>query len=220
VVNITTTVTSDGTDVTPADNSMTADTAVSETFCDDGNLCTVDGCDQAGTQCEFIPMICTALDSCHKVGICDPGSGICSNPVSPNGTLCDDGDLTTCGDSCTDGACAGGFVPEPAEIDNSLRLSRSGGMTTLAWDDPPGEFNVYEGSIVPGSPFDFDHTCVNPGGPVTTMGVDLPGDPPPTEVDYYLVTRIDQCRESSTGRDSIGTPRVDLYPCSAGKALP
>lgn len=40
-------------------------------------------------------------------GECDPATGICSNPFVPLGTVCDDMDPRTVGDSCTDGSCSG-----------------------------------------------------------------------------------------------------------------
>ena len=50
---------------------------------------------------------CTALDQCHIAGTCDPATGICSNPVAPDGTACDDGDACTTNDTCSAGRCAG-----------------------------------------------------------------------------------------------------------------
>jgi hypothetical protein len=41
-------------------------------------------------------VVCTALDECHFIGTCNPGSGSCSNPARPNGT------------PCTGGTCQGG----------------------------------------------------------------------------------------------------------------
>src|SRR5262249_21773445 len=53
------------------------------------------------------PVVCTALDQCHNAGVCDPASGICSNPEKPNGTVCTDGDACTQTDTCEAGACVG-----------------------------------------------------------------------------------------------------------------
>jgi len=41
------------------------------------------------------------LDACHDAGVCDPSTGMCSNPAKPDNSPCDDGDL------CTQGACVG-----------------------------------------------------------------------------------------------------------------
>ncbi len=51
---------------------------------------------------------CTASDACHVAGVCNPSTGICSNPVAPWGTACDDGNACTNGDSCQSGTCVAG----------------------------------------------------------------------------------------------------------------
>ena len=50
---------------------------------------------------------CMSLDPCHVAGICDPATGLCSNPAAPDGTGCDDGDPCTQTDTCQAGACQG-----------------------------------------------------------------------------------------------------------------
>jgi RHS repeat-associated protein len=75
--------------------------------CNDGSACTqVDIC-QAGTCTGTTPIICTASDQCHKAGICNPSTGICSNPIQPNGTACSDGNACTLTDKCQAGTCTG-----------------------------------------------------------------------------------------------------------------
>ena len=77
------------------------------TLCDDSDACTpIDEC-QHGSCVGLDPVVCTPLDQCHDTGTCDPSSGICSNPNSPNGTQCDDGEFCTVNDVCTTGNCAG-----------------------------------------------------------------------------------------------------------------
>eukprot|EP00755_Sulcionema_specki_P018497 Sspe_Gene.67030::Locus_39573_Transcript_1_1_Confidence_1.000_Length_998::g.67030::m.67030 len=51
--------------------------------------------------------VCTAINDCHTVGVCDPQTGWCSNPVKPDNTTCDDGDAQTAQDKCTAGVCKG-----------------------------------------------------------------------------------------------------------------
>jgi hypothetical protein len=51
--------------------------------------------------------VCTALDQCHDVGVCNPSSGACSNPDAPDGSACDDADLCTQTDACDAGSCVG-----------------------------------------------------------------------------------------------------------------
>jgi cysteine-rich repeat protein len=50
---------------------------------------------------------CTASDSCHVAGTCDPATGTCSNPSAADGTTCNDGNDCTQTDVCSAGTCAG-----------------------------------------------------------------------------------------------------------------
>ena len=45
---------------------------------------------------------------CHDAGICNPGTGVCSNPAKADGTSCSDGNACTQTDTCKAGACMGG----------------------------------------------------------------------------------------------------------------
>jgi formylglycine-generating enzyme required for sulfatase activity len=101
---------------------------------DDGNPCTVDECDQVTGTChaplsdgmdcddgdlcngvmtcvEGVCMdsgaviICPAPDKCHEPGICEPATGVCSNPPKDDGEGCDDGDACTDFDQCLSGLC-------------------------------------------------------------------------------------------------------------------
>eukprot|EP01062_Namystynia_karyoxenos_P013487 TRINITY_DN14864_c0_g1_i1.p1 TRINITY_DN14864_c0_g1~~TRINITY_DN14864_c0_g1_i1.p1 ORF type:complete len:1400 (+),score=173.72 TRINITY_DN14864_c0_g1_i1:65-4264(+) len=51
---------------------------------------------------------CTKKSQCHRVGVCDPITYRCSEPLLPKDTPCDDGDPTTVGDTCQAGVCVGG----------------------------------------------------------------------------------------------------------------
>jgi len=79
----------------------------SGTACDDGNACTRTDTCQTGVCRGANPLACTALDACHSAGICDPATGVCSNPVKANGTLCSDGNSCTRRDTCQAGVCTG-----------------------------------------------------------------------------------------------------------------
>ncbi len=74
---------------------------------DDGNACTTDSCNAATGVSHTPAVTCFAQDQCHSAGVCDPGSGACSNPVVANGTSCNDGNGATSNDVCTNGSCAG-----------------------------------------------------------------------------------------------------------------
>jgi len=78
-------------------------------FCSDGNRCTRNDICQNG-QCAGSPATCVALDQCHKAGVCNPLTGLCSNPAKLNGTTCNDGSLCTGDDACQDGQCVGAPV--------------------------------------------------------------------------------------------------------------
>jgi cysteine-rich repeat protein len=77
------------------------------TSCDDGNACTQTDACFAGTCLGSAPLACAPLDQCHATGVCNPATGLCSNPPRPDGTACDDGDACTGDDGCTAGACGG-----------------------------------------------------------------------------------------------------------------
>jgi hypothetical protein len=75
--------------------------------CNDGNQCDQNDSCQAGICVAGSVSKCTAQDQCHVAGTCDPNTGSCSNPTSPNGSTCDDNNACTQNDNCQDGACAG-----------------------------------------------------------------------------------------------------------------
>lgn len=78
------------------------------TGCNDGNACTQTDTCQAGVCTGANPIVCSALDQCHDVGMCDPATGQCSNPLKPDGTSCVDGNACTKTDTCQGGVCVGG----------------------------------------------------------------------------------------------------------------
>jgi hypothetical protein len=92
----------------PADGTCSNPAKADSSACDDQNACTrTDSC-QGGVCKGGNPVVCTAADQCHDVGICDTVSGTCSSPVKPMGFACDDGNLCTYADTCdATGACAG-----------------------------------------------------------------------------------------------------------------
>ncbi|MDI1483043.1 MYXO-CTERM sorting domain-containing protein [Polyangium sp. y55x31] len=77
------------------------------TPCNDNDACTLADSCQAGA-CLGNPMTCQAQDACHDVGVCNPLTGVCSNPVKPNGAPCNDGNLCTQNDACQGGICTAG----------------------------------------------------------------------------------------------------------------
>ncbi|MFO0652611.1 MAG: hypothetical protein U0326_40725 [Polyangiales bacterium] len=55
-----------------------------------------------GDACECFGVVCRASDACHAAGTCSPATGLCSNPVAPNGTACS---LSGSSAVCTNGTC-------------------------------------------------------------------------------------------------------------------
>ncbi|MFO0755663.1 MAG: hypothetical protein U0359_04195 [Byssovorax sp.] len=48
--------------------------------CNDGDACTQDDSCVNGVCVGSNPVTCVAFDSCHDVGVCNPGTGMCTNP--------------------------------------------------------------------------------------------------------------------------------------------
>ena len=89
------------------DDGNTCSRMLNTSACNDGNACTtVDVCEQ-GVCRGTTPVVCTRSDSCHDVGLCDPATGVCSDPPKPEATPCDDGKFCTVNDVCMFGVCTG-----------------------------------------------------------------------------------------------------------------
>jgi len=71
---------------------------ISGAACDDGDACTDgDSCVSGACQGEIIG--CPAPAECHEAGACDPATGTCDSPASPDGSACAKG-------TCQSGECA------------------------------------------------------------------------------------------------------------------
>jgi hypothetical protein len=77
------------------------------TICDDGDACTQTDTCVNGACIGGNPVVCSPVDQCHDTGVCNPKTGICSNPIKQNGAACDDGDACTQTDECQNGVCVG-----------------------------------------------------------------------------------------------------------------
>ncbi len=59
------------------------------TYSSVANQCQVPGiCTAATIVAKCHGVVCTAKDTCHNAGTCDPNAGTCSNPAKPAGTVC------------------------------------------------------------------------------------------------------------------------------------
>jgi hypothetical protein len=81
--------------------------APDDTPCDDLDACTEGDACLAGA-CAGTPfVVCQAKGPCYEAGVCDPATGLCSDPLAPAGSACDDEDPCTEEDICIAGDCAG-----------------------------------------------------------------------------------------------------------------
>src|SRR5206468_2549636 len=90
--------------------------------CNDGDACTRTDTCQAGVCTGGNPVVCTALDQCHVLGVCMPSSGTCTNPNAVNGTVCSDGNVCTVGDACLNGSCQ----PGPGDVCSPGKVTGGG----------------------------------------------------------------------------------------------
>ncbi len=75
------------------------------TTCNDGNACTQTDTCENGACSGANPVVCMALDQCHDAGTCNTSTGACTNPIKPNGTSCNDGNVCAQDRSCQNGIC-------------------------------------------------------------------------------------------------------------------
>ncbi len=175
--------------------------------CDDGNACTTGDVCSGGTCQPGAAVVCSASDPCHVAGICNPVTGLCSNPPAPNGTPCSDGNACTQGDFCEAGTCFGG------------------NPVTCTASDPchvAGTCNPLTGAC--SNPAKPDGTACSDGNlctlaDVCVAGACLPGNP-------VICASIDQCHVAGTcnpGTGSCSNPPApngtgcsDGNPCTVG----
>ncbi len=169
--------------------------------CNDGNACTqVDAC-QTGTCVGTSPKECVALDQCHVPGLCDPSTGICSNPASPDGNPCNDGDACTQTDACLAGSCAGSN-PKVCVATDQCHLAGTCDPTSGACSNPASP---------DGSPCNDGNACTQ--GDTCAQGACSGGAP-------KVCVRIDACHEDgvcdpATGQCSEVTVSCDdQNPCT------
>ena len=153
------------------------------------------------------------LGQCDVAESCTGASGVCpADAFEPNGTACNDSDPATCTDVCTSGSCAGNAVAEPLAIDTSVRIAKGPGSdASVSWADAPGPYNVYRGTNGPGAAWLYDQTCLVHETALTAITDS--GNPPPGTFYYYVVSRVNACRESALGTDGSGAAIPNTNPC-------
>jgi hypothetical protein len=109
------------------------------TGCNDGTLCSQSDTCQGGNCVGNNPVICPTPDQCHDPGVCDGGSGQCSNPPKGNGTGCNDNLFCTASDTCQNGACLGSGNPCPGpDNDGNCSETCNEGADQCNAPDPNG----------------------------------------------------------------------------------
>jgi streptogramin lyase len=142
------------------------------TACNDNNACTQTSTCQAGTCAGGNPVVCAPGDQCHVAGVCNPTTGVCSNPNAPNGSPCTDGNACTQTDTCQTGVCAGGN-PVTCTAGDQCHVAGTCNPTTGACSNP---------NAPNGTPCSDGNACTQPdtcqagactaGNPVTCIASD------------------------------------------------
>ena len=173
--------------------------------CNDANACTPTDTCQSGICTDANPVVCTPSDPCHVAGVCNTGTGACSNPNAPDGTGCNDPDPCVSGETCTAGVCGGGVPAPPGELQNA----RFTDETTLVWDSIPNSpsYDVLRGEIgaLPVGPGSADEDCFD-----NLAVASLPDtDPvPPGSGFWYLIRAETACGVGGYGTQKDLTPRT------------
>lgn len=89
------------------------------TACSDNNACTMADACQAGACAPGAAKVCAASDQCHAPGVCQPATGVCTNPPVANGTSCDGVNICSTGDACQAGVCTPAVVLTPTHCSGS-----------------------------------------------------------------------------------------------------
>ncbi len=174
--------------------------------CSDGNACTLGDTCSGGSCHSGFPVSCMPIDQCHLAGVCNPATGICSNPNKVDTTSCSDGNPCTTGDVCMAGVCGGTPVPAPAETQG---VSAAADKATYSWSAVASatRYDVVRGSLAsfPVGPGGSDETCFDnlPGATLTDSAVPLPA-----AGFWYLSRGENSCGNGTFGNQTNGSPRT------------
>jgi hypothetical protein len=169
--------------------------------------------DQADTDQDGVGDACDPCTDIDGDGHGDPG-----DPSCPGGsaTDCDDmneavypGATEICDalDNNCDGQVDEGFPSSAPLACDALTVESAELGSLISWDtaDPDGPFRVYRGLMFYLDAFTYSHECVS--GPIVGTSVIDPDVPLLGRFLYYLVSRKDECIESSFCPDGVGNQR-------------
>ena len=172
------------------------------TGCNDGDACTQTDTCQAGFCVGSNPVDCTASDQCHDIGTCNPATGLCSDPIKPNGTGCNDGNACTQTDTCQNGSCIGA---------NPVVCTASDQCHDAGVCDPR--------TGVCSNPAKADGAACDDGDACTTTSCQAGFC---TVTARVACTPIDQCHDAGVCNPANGTcsnpTKADTTPCTDGNA--
>jgi YD repeat-containing protein len=165
---------------------------------------------------------------CNGVESCDPVRRLClpGPPLPPDPEICDgldndcngitdDGFLDTDLDRVADCVDCASTIPTYSEVpgETGPALFLGPDPARIFWDNGPqaNVANLYKGSVAPGAPFAWNHTCLsaeNPGGFYDDFTASVPG-----QLDYYVASLTNTCGEGGVGFGSGMVPRPIPSPC-------
>ncbi|HET7542785.1 MAG TPA: hypothetical protein VFK05_23095, partial [Polyangiaceae bacterium] len=174
---------------------------VNGTACSDGNACTQSDSCQAGVCVGANPVVCTAQDQCHSVGVCAPATGLCSNPNKVDGSSCSDNNACTQSDTCQAGACVGAAPITCSALDQCHSAGTCNAATGVCSNPPKADGT----SCTDGNGCTQSDTC--------QAGACVGSNP-------VLCVALDQCHAAGSCDSATGTCSNPLLPngsaCSDG----
>src|SRR5581483_1526495 len=169
--------------------------------CSDGNLCTLTAFCHSGTCTATSSKVCPPPMQCFDAATCDPSTGNCNYPNSPDGTACDDGNQCTQSDSCVSGACTNS-TPAPMGTtcdQNGGTVCDGAGMCVMPNFSRGGVPSGHLGSAELPPPVAFDNGAATSSGAGCSAA---PGSPAGPAALLLLLLAIARLRAWSVARAS------------------
>ena len=175
--------------------------------CDDGLFCSV-GEQCAGGACvSGAARDCSAQDGECLVGVCDEADDVCIAEPAHEGENCDDGLFCTVGESCLQGACAGGGERDCSFLNEGCVVGACDESADMCVEDAlPNGFGCNDGS-----PCTIGDTCSNG----VCGGIMLADQTSCDDGDPGTPRSI--CVTGTCLASTVYTPSITIsYDCSAG----